>query len=98
MTALLSQDCNVAYHLFDCIQGEIIKKAKWKPQHQGKFTSNLYFIISMAEDSVTGLHFAPEGSRIAMIDYGGNCVVSELNSDESLFSIKMGGVNHREFK
>ena len=43
------------------------------------------------KESVTGLHFDPEGTKIAMVDYGGTCLINDLNSDESVFSAKMGG-------
>lgn len=38
IAALLSIKDETAFHVFDCNDLTVVKKAKWNPKHQGKYS------------------------------------------------------------
>lgn len=72
MAALLSVKHQIAYHLFDCMNLQIVKKAKWQPRQQSKEQINAIFsnfgnkMISIALTSIRKVKKSLRSARTAL--------------------------------
>ena len=47
------------------------------------------FIIYADRDVITSLDFSPSGELAATIDYNGVCLISDINTDNYIFHLKL---------
>lgn len=81
--ALLSTKHDVAYHLFDCHEFQVLKKARQSPLQRGEEKS--IFLCLISAGFIKSLDLNWSGERIATLNRDGVCLVSNTATDECVF-------------
>ena len=90
----------ITYHLNDIAAGKggnyvkLIRKSKWHSQYSKERSINNFFPIADSTDLLRGNHIAsldfnPNGETVATFDSFGTCLLSDVNTHNYSFHMKM---------
>lgn len=107
LLAAISLKGKLLYHLFHLGNSshkksplvQLLRKSKWNPNHSTDWSKFFHFYlerVSLITDNwITSLDFDPSGERIASVDQHGLGLISDTNTNDSIYAHKFVYVTGR---